>query len=154
MFFAALMTALEFAVTFSVRIPLPVASGAYLNPGDSVIYLGTFFLGGIPAVIASGLGSAFSDLLAGAGAYVLPTFIIKGLMSLICGIIYKKNRGIKNFLLGQRSCRFSNGRRVLYRRKLYVWGFRGCNFPSRQFCTADIWRGDLCACVFCFEESA
>ncbi len=104
--FAALMTALEFVVTYSVRIPLPVISGAYLNAGDSVVYLGTFFSGGVFAALAAGLGSALSDLFAGAGAYVLPTFIIKGLMSVLCWVIYKKGSGVFNYLFGSLAAGF------------------------------------------------
>jgi uncharacterized membrane protein len=87
---AALIAALVFVVTYLVRIPIPVVSGGYVNLGDTVIYLGSFLLGGLPGAAAAAVGSALADLLAGYAIYAPATFIIKGLMGLACGIIAKR----------------------------------------------------------------
>ena len=89
---AALMAAVIFVVTFTGSvIPIPRrGSGAYVNLGDTVIYIAAYILGGPAAGIAAAIGSALSDTAAGSVVYILPTFIIKGLMGLVCGQIMKK----------------------------------------------------------------
>lgn len=96
--FSAILIALVFVVTYIVRIPV-LASGAYINPGDSMVYLSAFVPGGIYGALAAGLGSALADLLAGAAVYALPTFVIKLAMSLLCFIILKKSDNPVRFLL-------------------------------------------------------
>ncbi|MDR2610094.1 MAG: ECF transporter S component [Clostridiales Family XIII bacterium] len=87
---AALVAALVFIVTFLIRIPIPVASGGYVNLGDTVIYLGALILGGWPGAAAAAVGSALSDLIAGYVVYAPATFIIKGLMGLVCGLLARR----------------------------------------------------------------
>lgn len=80
---AALMTALVTAMTLlRIPVPMPVATGAYIHPGDSMIYSAAWMLGPLGAVSA-GIGSLFADLLAGAGQYAPATLIIKAVMALI-----------------------------------------------------------------------
>jgi uncharacterized membrane protein len=73
-----------------IRIPIPVASGGYVNLGDTVIYLGALILGGWPGAAAAAVGSALSDLIAGYVVYAPATFIIKGLMGLVCGLLARR----------------------------------------------------------------
>jgi uncharacterized membrane protein len=87
---SALVAALVFVVTFLVRIPIPIASGGYVNLGDTVIYLGALLLGGWPAAAAAAIGSALSDLIAGYAIYAPVTFVIKGLMGFACGIMARR----------------------------------------------------------------
>jgi uncharacterized membrane protein len=94
----AVIAALIFVVTFTVRIPIPATSGGYVNIGDVMIYICAYLLGGPYAAVAAAVGSGFADLAAGAAIYIAPTFIIKGLMGLAAGSI-SRNRGFKYYLV-------------------------------------------------------
>ena len=87
---AALMAALVFVITFTVRIPIPMTQGGYLNLGDVMIYLGAYLLGGPAGAGAAAIGSGFADLAAGAPLYIIPTTLIKGCMGLLAGLLMKK----------------------------------------------------------------
>lgn len=91
---AGVMAALIFVVTLFTRIPVPnfIMGGAYVNAGDSMIYCTSFIFGGYYAAAASAIGSALADLLAGAPVYIPATFIIKGLMGLVCAALMAKPR--------------------------------------------------------------
>ena len=88
---SGILTALVFVVTYLIKIPIPSTEG-YVNPGDSVILISAFILGPYAAIPAA-IGSALSDLLAGYAVYILPTFIIKGLVGLVAGLILKHGAG-------------------------------------------------------------
>jgi uncharacterized membrane protein len=92
----ALMAAVIFVVTFVVRIPLPFASGGYLNIGDAPIYIAACLLGGPAGAVAAAIGSALSDLAASYVAYVLPTAVVKGLMGFVCGKLMQRD-GLRRF---------------------------------------------------------
>lgn len=72
------MAALVFVMTYFPKIPVPV-TGGYVHLGDGAIFLSVLLLGplGIPA---AAVGSMLSDLIGGYMVYVLPTFLIKGLV--------------------------------------------------------------------------
>ncbi|MDR3072545.1 MAG: ECF transporter S component [Clostridiales Family XIII bacterium] len=95
----ALMAAIIFVVTYLIRIPLPFASGGYLNIGDAPIYLGAYILGGPAGAFAAALGSALSDLVGGYVFYALPTAIIKGTMGLVAGILLARNKSLLRFVV-------------------------------------------------------
>jgi len=91
--------ALIFVVTFLIKIPVPVtATGAYINLGDTIIYIVAFLINPVFAMLAAAIGSALADILLGAGVYIIPTFIIKGLMGLLCAMI-NKNNSFKRYLI-------------------------------------------------------
>lgn len=71
----ALFAAMTFALTFSVRIPMP--SGGYIHLGDAMIYLSACILPFPYAIAAAGIGGALSDLAGGYAIYIIPTLIIK-----------------------------------------------------------------------------
>jgi uncharacterized membrane protein len=79
--------ALIFAVTWTIRVPLPFLSGGYLNLGDAAIFVAAYLIGGRRAAVAAAVGSAFADLTVGAVVYMLPTAIIKGAAGLTAGAI-------------------------------------------------------------------
>lgn len=79
---AALMTALVFVVTWLIRVPVPVSGGAYLNLGDTAIFLCVYAAGGPLAAVAAAAGSALADIAAGAAVYAAPTALIKAAMAL------------------------------------------------------------------------
>jgi len=86
----ALFAAVIFVVTYLIRIPIPVASGGYINIGDAPVYVAAALLGGPAGMAAAAIGAALSDLSAGYVVYILPTAIIKGLMGLICGKLMER----------------------------------------------------------------
>jgi len=94
----ALMAAVIFVVTYLIRIPMPIASGGYINIGDMPIYIAAALLGGPGGMIAAAIGSALSDLSAGYVVYILPTAVVKGLMGLICGKLMER-AGFARFLI-------------------------------------------------------
>ena len=86
-------TAIIAVLTLFASIPLPVGSGgAYLNAGDAAVYTAAFVLGPVGGAIVAAVGSALADVLHGAVVYAPATFIIKGLMGLIAGLLFKKSR--------------------------------------------------------------
>ena len=88
---SAVMAALVFVLTLSIRIPVPaLAGGAYINLGDSLIYCAAFILGGVPAMFAAGIGSMLADIAGGALIYAPATLVIKGAMGIVCGTLMFK----------------------------------------------------------------
>ena len=88
--FAGILAAFIFIGT---EIHVPTAIG-HVNLGDVVILVSAFILGPIAAIPAA-IGSALADLLAGYPQYIAPTFIIKGLMGLVAGLIMRRKQGDK-----------------------------------------------------------
>lgn len=83
---SALMIALIFVCTYTLKIPNP-ATGGYTHMGDCMMFLAVLVLGKKQGALAGGLGAALSDLLTGATLWVLPTFVIKLIMGWIMGSI-------------------------------------------------------------------
>lgn len=85
--FTALFTALVIVATFYIQIPTGV--GGYANLGDAVIFMCALTMGGIPALIAGGIGSMAADLILGYAAYAPFTLVIKGVEGLIAGLLVR-----------------------------------------------------------------
>lgn len=85
----ALFAALACVATMSIRIPTP-GTGGYIHPGDAIVILAGIILGPVYGLLAGGIGSALSDLLGGYFVYVPITFVIKGLIALLSGLVYQK----------------------------------------------------------------
>ena len=85
--FLALMTAIIFISTFFLK--LPVTNG-YVHLGDGMIFLASICVGYI-ACIPAILGSCMADLFGGYMVYAPVSFVVKGLMSFIAALAYKKN---------------------------------------------------------------
>jgi uncharacterized membrane protein len=81
----ALFAALICVVTFVGKIPVPGASGAYINAGDSIIYTAGAIMSGPWVAAAAGIGSMIADLVVGSAVYAPATLIIKALMGLVVG---------------------------------------------------------------------
>lgn len=90
----ALMIALIFVCTFTIKLPNP-ATGGYTHMGDCMAFLAVLYLGKKDGALAAGLGAALSDLLTGAMIWVLPTFIFKFIMGYIMGVILEKGNNEK-----------------------------------------------------------
>lgn len=86
--FAALFAALSCVATMSIRIPTP-GTGGYIHPGDAIVILSGVLLGPIYGGLAGGIGSAMADLIGGYFIYVPVTFMIKGIIALLCGFTYQ-----------------------------------------------------------------
>ncbi len=87
---AALFAALTFIATYMIRIPTP-GTGGYIHPGDAFVILSGVFLGPVYGFCAAGIGSALADILGGYFFYAPVTFLIKGIIGLISGLIFKNN---------------------------------------------------------------
>ncbi len=86
-----ILTALFAALCFIgvlIRIPLP--TGAFVHLGNMICILAALLLGGIYGGVAGSLGMGLFDLTHGyLGAGLLRTFILKFLMGLVAGLVFK-----------------------------------------------------------------
>ena len=110
----ALMIALIFVCTFTIKLPNP-ATGGYTHMGDCMAFLAVLYLGKKDGALAAGLGAALSDLLTGAMIWVLPTFIFKFIMGYIMGVVLEKGNNEKLSLVV-----YFNVSHIHYLRFLYL----------------------------------
>lgn len=89
--FTGLMTALVCVATMVIKIPTP--TNGYVNLGDAFVLISGWLLGPVYGFFAAGVGSALTDLIAGYGAYVPGTLLIKGLMAVIASLLMFKGKG-------------------------------------------------------------
>ena len=89
-----LFAALGCVATMVLQIPSP--TGGYLNLGDTVVLLGAYFLGPAYGALAGGVGPALADLLGGYPMYVPGTLVIKAVMAVTAGLLYRllRERGV------------------------------------------------------------
>ncbi|GAB1476393.1 hypothetical protein MASR2M70_12270 [Bacillota bacterium] len=99
---AGVMMAIITVATMIIAIPVPFTNG-YIHLGDSMIFLSVLILGWRYGAIAAGTGSALADLFLGYVHWAPWTFVIKGIMALLMGLIIekamnnRKNTGIAIF---------------------------------------------------------
>lgn len=74
-----MMASLVFVATYFFKLPVSITQG-YIHLGDGFILLGASLLGWA-SIPAAAIGSALADLLGGYTLYILPTFVIKGLVA-------------------------------------------------------------------------
>jgi len=89
MVYTALFAALVCVATFIIKIPLPV-SGGYVHLGDGFIFIAVILVGKKNGAWAGAIGASLADIIGGYSIYALPTFIIKGIMALIMGLMTEK----------------------------------------------------------------
>lgn len=98
-----LMTALVLVFTASISIPTPTTQG-YIHLGDSMVFLSAILLGPVYGAIAAAVGSALADAYLGYPIWIIPTFIIKGVMAYLLGYFVLKGKEsklpVKTILLG------------------------------------------------------
>lgn len=80
-------------VFIGTELKIPTAIG-YMNLGDGVILIASYFIGPA-AFFPAAIGSALGDLIAGYPVYIAPTFVIKGLMGVVSALIMKQSQGKK-----------------------------------------------------------
>jgi uncharacterized repeat protein (TIGR04002 family) len=76
---AAIFAAVIMVATAFVRVPGPLG---FMHLGDAVIFLAAVLLPTPLAAAAAALGAGAADLIAGFPVYIIPTIIIKSLMTL------------------------------------------------------------------------
>lgn len=78
---AGIFAALTFLATYMLHIP--TTNGGYIHIGDTIIYLAASLMPTPFAAPAAAIGGALSDALSpGSAAWIIPTAIIKPLMTL------------------------------------------------------------------------
>ncbi len=92
---AAMLAALVCVATMIIKIPTPLKG--YVNLGDCVVLLCGSMLSLAYAFLAAGIGSALADVLSGYMVYAPVTFLIKGIMALVIGFLFKAidKKGLK-----------------------------------------------------------
>lgn len=93
--YSALMMALVFVFTFTIKVP---TFTGYIHLGDAMVLLSGLLLGPLYGALAAGLGSMLSDILGGYVQWALPTLIIKGSMAFIVGLLASKKQN-RSFVL-------------------------------------------------------
>ncbi len=86
--YQSLIAALIALCTAFIKLPVSITNG-YIHLGDGAIFLAAALLGP-SGCAAAAVGSALADMLFGYYTYILPTFLIKGLMGLIAGLLLGK----------------------------------------------------------------
>ena len=82
-----LLAALACVATMFIQVPSP--TNGYMNLGDTVVLLAAYLLGPVYGALAGGVGSCLADLFSGYVMYVPATLIIKAIMGLVAGLIYR-----------------------------------------------------------------
>ncbi len=88
---AGVLAAVIVLLTTLVSIPMPGGLG-YINLGDAGVLLAGMLLGGGWGALCAGTASALSDVLLGWGVYAPATFVIKGLVALVAGLLFSKTK--------------------------------------------------------------
>lgn len=84
---AALFAALT-ALATMIHFHFPGAQTGHVNLGDCLVIASGVLLGPVYGSAAAAIGSALMDFIHGYTVYVLPTFVIKGLMALAVSVIF------------------------------------------------------------------
>ena len=85
----AMMAAIIFVCTYTFKVPIAI-TGGYTHLGDCAIFAGVMILGRKDGTVAAAVGAALSDLLGGFLIWVIPTFVIKGVMAFVMGTVVEK----------------------------------------------------------------
>ena len=93
----AIMTALVFAATFAIHIPIPLG---YAHLGDAVIFIFILICPQKEALFSACIGSAFADLLSGFPVWIIPTLLIKFFMAEALYICTKKGKTTVKIIIG------------------------------------------------------
>ncbi len=84
------MAALVCIATSFFKLPVPVTQG-YIHLGDAFVLVSAAVLGPT-GIAAAAIGSMLADLLGGYFTYLVPTFVIKGLVALVAYLGLKGNK--------------------------------------------------------------
>lgn len=96
---AGVLAAAIILLTTLVSLPIPGNVG-YVNLGDAGVLLAGMLLGGGWGALCAGAASALSDLMLGYAVYAPATFLIKGAVALVAGLLFTKiNKKIRYLAL-------------------------------------------------------
>lgn len=98
---AALMTAACFVATSFISFRSPVQGT--VNAGDAIVLVSALTLGPFSGAAAAGVGSALSDLFGGYAVFAPASLLIKALMALCAGLIFRalgKRQALAGALIG------------------------------------------------------
>ncbi len=88
---AGVLAAAIVLLTTLVSLPMPGGLG-YINLGDVGVLLAGMMLGGGWGALCAGAASALADVLLGYTVYAPATFIIKGLVALVAGVLFARTQ--------------------------------------------------------------
>lgn len=88
---ASVLSALICVATMIVKVPTPLKG--YANLGDCVVLIAGWLLPPGYGFLAAGIGSGLADVFSGYAIYAPATFVIKGLMALICFLLRNSVKG-------------------------------------------------------------
>ena len=94
---ASMLASLCCVATMIIKVPSPL--NGYINLGDVVVLLSGWLLSPVLGFCSAGIGSALADVFSGYMVYAPATFVIKGVMALVCGLTFKAmSKNGKNFV--------------------------------------------------------
>jgi uncharacterized membrane protein len=77
-------------ILLATQLKIPTGIG-YANLGDGFILIASYLLGPL-AFFPAAIGSGLADLLAGYPNYIAATFVIKGMMGLVAGLLLRNEK--------------------------------------------------------------
>lgn len=83
---SALMVAIITVSIMFIKLPIPFTQG-YVHLGDAMIFISVMILGWKRGAVAAAIGGALGDILGGFAMWAPWTFCLKGIMTLILGIM-------------------------------------------------------------------
>ena len=93
---SALFVALTFVATLVIQIK--ITANGFVNIGDCMVVVSGVFLGPVYGAVSASFGSLLADVVSGFALYAPATFVIKGLMAVAVGVVFKKLSKIKELL--------------------------------------------------------
>ena len=132
---AALFAALACVATMIIKVPTPGTEG-YINLGDAIVILCGVILGPVWGFLAAGIGSCLADLIGGYFVYVPITFVIKGLVALCAGLVYRaigktKTTRYAGVILGGVIGYYSGSWRIFCLRIFYLRRWCSCKHSGK-----------------------
>ena len=92
-----LMSALVYVATAAINVP--IGPGGVIHLGDSMVFVAAILLGWKNAAISGAIGMTIFDLLSPYAIWAPYTFVIKGIMGAIAGLIsHSSKRNGKSFV--------------------------------------------------------
>ena len=91
----AMFTAAITVCTAYISIPTGIG---FIHIGDGLIFMSVMLLGPSGA-IAAAVGSALADLITSFTIFAPVSFVVKGLMAILVGLLYRRKSGAVSFLV-------------------------------------------------------
>ena len=85
---AALFTALACIATLVIQIRI-IPTGGYINLGDCIVLVAAWVLSPFYGAASAAIGTMLADIISGYPLFAPATFVIKGTMALVGGIVFR-----------------------------------------------------------------